>query len=574
MKFKMGFSFLTAPTTVLIGTAFMVGIGGGFGAVFFRWLIRSFTSVFFERIPIFLSFVGDYSIILVPAIGALFFSPLIYFFAREARGHGVPEVMEAIELKGGRIRPVVGVIKSLASAMCIGSGGSVGREGPIVQIGSAIGSTIGRILHLSDERIRNLVAGGAASGIAATFNAPVGGVFFALEVIMRDFSTKRLGGVVIASVIASVIGRIFFGNEPSIAVPSYTLTNPVELLFYLAFGLLLVPFCIFFIELIYRFEDIFNKLSVHELSKPILGGLLLGCIGFFYPQVFGVGYENIVKVVHNNMPLTLMLLLIPLKMIAVSLTLGSGGSGGIFAPSLVLGALIGGSLGSFLSHVFPQIGLEPGAYAIVGMGAFFAGAARAPITAIVILFELTGDYLIILPLMLSTTITTLAVERLHPESIYTLKLVRRGINIRKEMRRDILENMKVKEILRKDIASVPPSAPIDTILSAFEQGKHGTIPVVEKNGKFHGIITINEMLTSLKYKDSLKNLVVAKDLARMGTFVVETDNLNEALKKFIESESDVLPVIQKGKEKIKILGIISRHDLLSAYSREVSLRRD
>ncbi|MFQ5769297.1 MAG: chloride channel protein [bacterium] len=574
IQYRKYFSFPTAPTAVLIGTAFMVGIGGGLGAVLFRWLIRLFTHIFFERIPIFLAFIGDYSIILVPAIGALFFSPLIYFFAREAKGHGVPEVMEAIELKGGRIRPVVGVIKSLASSLCIGSGGSVGREGPIVQIGSAIGSTIGRLLHFSDERIKNLVASGAASGIAATFNAPIGGVFFALEVIMRDFSTKRLGAVVIASVTASVIGRIFLGNKPSIAVPPYTLNTPVELLFYLGFGLLLVPFCVLFIQFIYKSEDLFNKLHVHELNKPILGGLLLGGIGFFYPQVFGVGYENIDNAVYNTLPVQLMLLLIPLKIIAVSLTLGSGGSGGIFAPSLVLGALIGGGLGNFLAYIFPHLGIEPGAYAIVGMGAFFAGAAQAPITAILILFELTGDYLIILPLMLAVTITTLAVEKLHPESIYTLKLVRRGINLRQEMRRDILENIQVKEIHMKDIPSLQPSATIDTILIAFEKGVHGAIPVIEKDGTFHGLISTNEILTSLIYKDSLKNLVVAEDLARLGTFVEENDNLNDALKKFIEAENDVLPVIKREGGKTKLVGIISRHALLKAYSREVSVRQD
>ncbi|MFC1783113.1 chloride channel protein [Planctomycetota bacterium] len=510
----------------------------------------------------------------MPAIGAVFFGPLIYFFAREAKGHGVPEVMEAMELKGGRIRPIVGAIKALASSICISSGGSVGREGPIVQIGSAIGSTIGQKLRFSDDKVKILVAGGAASGIAATFNAPLGGVFFALEVILRNFSTRRLGGVVVAAVMASVIAKIFLGGDTSIPVPPYALGNPLELLFYLVFGLLLVPLCILFIRSIYKFEDLFKKLPIHELSKPIIGGLLLGGIGFFYPQVFGVGYENIEHAVDASMPLKLMALLILLKLIAVSLTLGSGGSGGIFAPSLVLGALIGGSFGTILSYFFPQLGIEPGAYALVGMGAFFAGAARAPITSIVLLFELTGDYLIILPLMLTVAITTIAAERVHPESIYTLKLTRKGINIRKQMRRDILEHIKVSEILKRDMISVPPSAPMDAILPALAKGSHRTLPVIGADGTFYGIITVNQIFDTLEHMDSLKDLIIAQDLAQTGASVKESDNLNDALNKFLESECEVLPVIKKEQQKVQVMGIISRDDLLSAYSREVSIKRE
>lgn len=571
MFFKKVLTYLMAPTPALIATAFIVGLGGGFGAVIFRWLIQFFTRVFFHHFPQSIPGLGKHTVILIPAVGAILFSPLIYFFAREAKGHGVPEVMEAMELRGGKIRSIVVIIKAVASSLCIGSGGSVGREGPIVQIGSALGSTVGQTLRFSEERVKNLVACGAASGIAATFNAPIGGVIFALEIILRDFSTRRLAAVVIASVIASVIGQVFLGTQPSITVPPYTLRSPIELLFYLGFGFLLVPFCIVFIKLIYKFEDAFNKLPLHELGKPVIGGLLLGSIGFFYPQVFGVGYSNIEKVVHNLMPLELMLILIPMKIVAVSLTLGSGGSGGIFAPSLIIGALIGGCFGTSLDLLFPDLGIEPGAYALVGMGAFFAGAAHAPITSILILFELTGDYLIILPLMLSVIITTIASERLHPESIYTLKLVRRGINIGRDIRYDLLSDMTVKEIVMKEIPTVKPSANIDEILLAFESGKRGAVAVVENDGTFHGLITIDDILTSLKYHDSLISLVVAEDLAKKGKFVTVKESLNEALRKFLEIDDNVLPVLKTNKGKITLIGIISRHDLLSAYSRKARI---
>jgi CIC family chloride channel protein len=223
-------------TVVLVTTALIIGLGGGLGAVVFRWLINGFTYISFERLKGPLSFMGPSYVLVAPAIGGLLAGPLIYFFAREAKGHGVPEVMEAVALRGGRIRPIVVVIKSLASSLSIGSGGSVGREGPIVQIGSALGSTIGQLLRLSDERIRNLVACGAAAGIAATFNAPIAGVLFALEIILGEFSVGYFSTVVISSVTASVVGRIAFGNTPAFVVPQYSMVSPWELVLYVLLG--------------------------------------------------------------------------------------------------------------------------------------------------------------------------------------------------------------------------------------------------------------------------------------------------------------------------------------------------
>lgn len=557
----------------MMGFSVLVGIGGGVGAVLFRWLINFFKVFFFETVPSILFFLGHYSVIFIPAIGALFFGPLIYYFAREAKGHGVPEVMEAMEFRGGRIRPVVVVVKSLASSLCIGSGGSVGREGPIVQIGSAIGSTLGQVFRLSDERTKNLVACGAAAGIAATFNAPIGGLFFALEVILRDFSMRRLSNVVIAAVTANVIAKIFLGNEVFISAPPYSINSPVELVFYVCMGLLFVPFCMVFIRSIYKFEDLFENLKYHELYKPLIGGLLLGLVGFFFPQVFGVGYGNIEGAVHATMALKLLLILIPLKLLAVCLTLGSGGSGGVFAPSLVLGALLGGAFGTVLSYIFPNMGIEPGAYALVGMAAFFAGTAHAPMTAFLIIFELTGDYLIILPLMLAVVITTLISERAHPASIYTLKLLRRGININKEMIHDILESIRVKDILGKETSSVRPSASIDEITSVVEKENRGTITVVDGEGVFRGIITLGEIITLLKNKDTLMHLIVAEDLVKEVPCLEESESLKEALSKFVESGSDVLPVLRGVEDKKKLVGVILKHDILSAYRREMAVRK-
>jgi len=566
-------SFLsTSAKSMLVLSAF-VGLGVGLAAVLFRWMIDLFHGFFFTTLQGWLSFMGGYAIIIIPAIGAVLFSPLIYYFAREAKGHGVPEVMLAMEQNGGRIRPIVAVVKSLASSLCIGSGGSAGREGPVVQVGAALGSTLGQFFNLNDEKIKNLVACGAAGGIAATFNAPIGGLFFALEVILRDFSTRRLGNVVIASVTASVIAKIFLGNEHFIATPAYSINSPVELVFYIGLGLVIAPCSIAFVRMLYKFEDVFEDLKTHELFKPVIGALLLGFLGLYFPQVFGVGYENIEGAVHATMVLKFLLILIPLKMLAVCFTLGSGGSGGVFAPSLVVGALVGGAFGTILAFLFPELGIQPGAYALVGMAAFFAGAAHAPMAAFLIMFELTGDYLIILPLMLSVTITTALSERLHRESIYTLKLIRRGIDVKKERVRDIMESIKVGEILGKPSATVLPSAPIDEIIRLVERENRASVTVVDKEGIFHGIITLDLIIPLLRNREHLLNVIVAEDIAKGVPCIEEGSSLKEAMRMLVESGMDILPVVKKVGEGTKLTGTISKDDLLSAYRREVAVRK-
>ncbi len=551
----------------------LVGVGVGLAAVLFRWMIDLFHGFFFTTLHGWLSFMGPYAIIIIPAIGAVLFSPLIYYFAREAKGHGVPEVMLAMEQNGGKIRPIVALIKSLASSLCIGSGGSAGREGPVVQVGAALGSTFGQFFNLNDEKIKNLVACGAAGGIAATFNAPIGGLFFALEIILRDFSTRRISNVVIASVTASVVAKIFLGNEHFIATPAYSINSPVELIFYIGLGLVIPPFAILFVRMLYKFEDFFDELKTHELVKPVIGALLLGVLGLYFPQVFGVGYENIEGAVHASMLLKFLLILIPLKMLAVCFTLGSGGSGGVFAPSLVLGSLVGGAFGMILSFLFPDLGIEPGAYALVGMAAFFAGSAHAPMAAFLIMFELTGDYLIILPLMLSVTITTALSERLHRESIYTLKLIRRGIDVKKERVRDIMESIKVGEILGKPSATVLPSAPIDEIIRLVEKENRASVTVVDEEGIFHGIITLDLIIPLLRNREHLLNVIVAEDIAKSVPCIEESSSLKEAMRMLVESGMDILPVVKKVGEGTRLTGTISKDDLLSAYRREVAVRR-
>ncbi|MGB3091949.1 MAG: chloride channel protein, partial [Candidatus Zixiibacteriota bacterium] len=424
-KFTGGFKL--SEQRVLIILSVVVGVGGGFGAVIFRWLIGFFHKLFFDGGTSLFSQITshpEWLIPLIPLAGGLAVAPITYRLAREARGHGVPEVMLAVALRGGIIRPFVALAKSIASSICIGSGGSAGREGPIVQIGSAIGSTVGQMFKMSGDRVKVLVGCGAAAGISATFNAPIAGVLFALEIILGDFTMYAFSPVIISSVTATVISRAFLGNYPAFIVPAYDLVSVWEMPMYIGLGLLAGIFSVLFIKVLYKSEDIFEALKIRNSLKPALGGLILGIIGLFYPQVFGVGYEAINAALHEEALIWVLFLLVFMKIAATSLTLGSGGSGGIFAPSLFMGATLGGFFGNLVHLAFPLITATPGAYALVGMSAMVAGTTHAPITAMLIIFELTGDYRIILPLMLASVVATLVANKLHVDSIYTLKLSR------------------------------------------------------------------------------------------------------------------------------------------------------
>jgi CIC family chloride channel protein len=555
----------------LIILSSVVGVGGGFGAIIFRELISFFNHLFFGYGETMLSSATDYWIILIPlipALGGLLVGPLTYKWAKETKGHGVPEVMEAVALKGGIIRPKVAVIKSLASSICIGSGGSAGREGPIVQIGSALGSTLGQFFRMSGERVKILVGCGAAAGISATFNAPIAGVFFALEVILGDFAVHTFSPVIISSFVASVISRAFLGNYPAFLVPAYDLVSVWEIPLYVILGLAAGGVSVLFIKLLYKSEDLFESLKIKGHLKPALGGLLLGIIAISYPQVFGVGYQWISAALHEEMFWGIMLFLIFLKIIATSLTLGSGGSGGIFAPSLFIGAMLGGLFGTVVHVLFPQVAATPGAYALVGMSALVAGTTHATLTAMLIIFEMTGDYRIILPLMLASVLSTLLANRLSRESIYTLKLVRKGISLKGGKDVSILTSTLVREVMSRSWESISQSMPMGELLKVVEESRFSFYPVVNSSGDLEGILSLQDV-SNLITKRSLENLVIVKDVMPGYTqLLTEDETLASALQKFGLQDVEALPVVDKGDPK-KLVGVLKRADIIAFYNKKL-----
>ncbi|MBS1884885.1 MAG: chloride channel protein, partial [Actinobacteria bacterium] len=417
----------------------LVGVGSGLGAIGFRYLIEAFTWIFTGHTDPsalghftnpHLAFLGPFVVLIVPVLGGLLYGPLVYRFAPEARGHGVPEVMLAVHSNEGRIRGRVPIVKSLASAICIGAGGSVGREGPIVQIGSAIGSGLGQLTRLGGEHTKLLVACGAAGGIGATFNAPIAGVFFGLELILRDWETRSFGLVVLAGVVATAVGRIAFGSEAFLTLPSFALVSGWEYPLYALLGLIAAMAGVAFIRVLYGMEDLADRLwRGPSWLRPACGGILLGVVLLVLPEMYGVGYPVMENAIRGQYVVGLLLAFLLGKIVATSLTMAIGGSGGVFAPSLFIGAMLGSTFGIGAHDLLPEVTAGAGAYGLVGMAAVFAAAGRAPITAVLIVFELTGDYSIILPLMLAVVVATGLSRLLSEDSIYTLKLRRRGIDI-------------------------------------------------------------------------------------------------------------------------------------------------
>ena len=545
--------------------AVLTGLGAGYGAVVFRWLIRFFQHWFFDRGRVLFSFLGDYYVIIIPAIGGLIVGFIIYFLARETKGHGVPEVMMAVDNQDGKIRFRVALIKALVSSLSIGSGGSVGREGPIVQIGSSIGSSLGQLFKLSGDKIKILVACGAGGGIAATFNAPLAGIFFALEVILRDYSPRHISSVILSSVVATLVSRYYLGNNPSFIIPPYQLNNVWEIIFYIILGLLAAFAGFLFIKMLYKFEDLFNKLPVPEYFLPALGGLVVGVIGLWYPQVFGVGYEHIELALYGKIATTLALILLFAKMVATSLTLGSGASGGVFAPSIFIGAMLGVAFSKLTLILFPSVGIQPGAGALIGMAAVFAGAAQAPVTSILILFELTSDYKIMLPLMAAVITSFLILRRLSPDSIYTLKLVRRGVNIKKQ-HRDVLETVLVSEAMSVDVIEVKQDQIIREVGLMIKNTHHRGFPVIDNEGKLQGIVTYKDINKALSM--NMGNHPISQIMSTNVVCCSPNENLRYALEKLGSRNIGRAPVTDPKNPNV-ILGIITRKNIISAIHKSL-----
>jgi CIC family chloride channel protein len=553
------------PLLLVLGI--FVGLLSGLGAALFRWLIQEFHGLFFEGGRHVLGFLGPYYTIPLPAVGGLLVGLLIYYGAREAKGHGVPEILEAISVRGGTIRSRVAVVKSLASALTIGSGGSSGREGPIAQIGAALGSGLGQLLHLPRNATTTLLACGAAGGIAATFNAPLAGTFFAMEIVLAAWRAEYFAPIVGASVAASVVGYVFFGNTPAFKIPDYSINAYHDLPWFILLGGLAALAGVGFLRLIYLCEDSFARLRGAPWLMPAVGGLAVGVLGLYNPEIYGVGYGAISNaLVAFHYTIGVLLALLVLKTVATGLTLGSGGSGGIFVPAMFVGAMLGAALGQGLHGWFPGLDVSPGAFALVGMAAVFAAASHAPITSVLIVFELTRDYRMILPLMLACGVSVILAKMIFRYSIYNLKLIRRGIHISLREDTRLLDDIAVEEAMTTEVVTVLPETPVREVQRLFEHTKHHGFPLVDAAGRLHGIVTIGDLRdVAPAVGDEPVSARASHDLV----VAYPDETLNEALLKLGLRKLGRLPVVER-EDVTHMVGLITRKNLIGAYNRALA----
>ncbi len=570
-------TFRISENTFLIILAVVIGLLGGLGNYAFRKTIEYIEwGVFAQSEQLFGYSLDEWTlarlaVIACPVVGGLLVIPLWHWFGKDLKG-GFSGFLEKVNLGGAKLhfRPIF--TRGFGAAITIGTGGSAGQEGPIAMIGGAIGSQFGQLFKMSGDRLKVLVACGAAAGVAATFNAPIAGVFFAQEIVLlASFELSSFTSIVIASGMATVVSRALLGNTSEVYAPVYVVNSPWELLLYVLLGLLIGVLATLFIDTHFRIKDRFAALKIPRLTKPLLGGLLVGIIGFGFPQVFGNGYEFMESVLLGNETWYLLAALVLVKAVATSITLGSGLPGGLFAPCLYLGAVAGGSFGHLAVKLFPQTYLAPGAYALVGMGAFLSAATHAPMTAIFLLFEITDSYEVIIPIMLTCVIGTSIARHFKRDSLETVELSRAGIDLEAGKERNIMKSLRVGDVMIRDVETVPEHMTLGQFADFIEQTRHTNFPLVNAKGELSGIISVQDFM-GVVFERDLMDLVVVKELATTNVITVHADeDLDQAMRKIGYRNIEQLPVVDRDTHR-QLVGIISRRDIVAAYNRALMSR--
>jgi CIC family chloride channel protein len=548
-----------------------IGLLSAGGAVCFRGLIELFGELFWSPGSTFVHQVMAspwwFRIVFPPAVG-LAAGLLIFYVIPEARGPGVPEVILSVTNQQSTIRHRVTFFKTLVTSMLIGGGASVGREGPIIQIGASIGSSLAQVFQLDPDLRRACLAAGVAAGIAATFNAPITGTLFAVEIILLDLELSHISNIVIASVVGSVVSRIFLGDFPAFVTVVFELGHYWELGAYFVLGIAGGGVAILFIGMAGLTEDLFTRIPLPGWVKPGLGGLLLGLIALWFPQVLGVGYDTVNAALTVSLGVGAAVVLLAAKMAATAVCVGSGMSGGIFAPSLVFGATLGAAASLAANQVFPELALNPAHYALAGMGAVVAGTTLAPITAIMTIFELTNNEAVILPLMVACISSVTVVRLLFGYSVYEMKLLKKGVNIVRGHDVGVLRHLIVKDFMDEDFETLPENAPLGRILERISESSYPHF-VVLGGGRLAGFLSLRDIRNILSDFEHLRDIVVAADLMQRRVVTVSADdNLEDAFYRFETHHVSCLPVTHP-EDPGRVLGVLRKDALLNAYRERV-----
>jgi CIC family chloride channel protein len=561
----------------------LVGVGAGLGAVAFEWLTGALRHVLLDGfagwrpraaagdVELFAAGASPFTpwkLALLPLVGGLVGGALVYWLAPEAAGHGTDAAITAYHHHAGKVRARVPIVKTIASAVTLGTGGSAGREGPIAQIGAGIGSLLAGLLRLRPRERRAVMLAGMAAGIGAVFRAPLASALFAAEVLYRemDLEFEVIVPAVISSIVAYAMFTSFFGGQPLFATPVFQFGGPRELLPYTALALVLAAGAKTFIVLFYGVHDLFQRLSVRPFFKPAVGGALAGGVAFFAPDALGQGYGLVQAAFSNGVAAATLLTVAVLKIATTSLTIGSGQSGGVFGPSVVLGGLLGGAVGQIAHHAMPSVSPAPGAFVIVGMAGFFAAAANTPLSTIIMVSELTGGYSLLVPSMWVSFLAYLLVRR---STLYPSQLRRREdspVHLG-EMMVEVLARVTVADALavtrRGPPPVIPQELPLERLRELFADTGCLALPVVDRDGALLGTVDAKGLRHAVRDAGAIAHVVVAADLLETTPTLKPTDTLHAAMRKLIASDQEELVVLDRDGRRL--VGILGRVDLIAAY---------
>jgi len=579
-------SFSLSQDTYLLLLGSIIGVLCGYGAVFYKKAIMVIKTFLFDTpgkfwgLETLINGPKTWEIVLIlvmiPAFGGLIVGLMSKYFKGAQKGEGIPKAIDAVASRGGVIEGQTGFLKTLGAVISIGTGGAGGNEGPIVMMGSSIASSLGRYLSSSPDRLKILVGCGAAAGLAAAYNAPLGGALFSMEIILRTFNAKSFSPIIVASVFATVISRGYLGNEPAFKTSSFSLNTNYEFIFYLILGVLAAFTAVYFVRTFLKIDEIFDaKNKVPEWLKPAIGGLMVGIIGLYLPGIFSFSEAAVDNTIFNATPFMVLFLLLLFKPIATALTIGSGGNGGTFSPSIFTGAMLGGAFGQIVNYLFPTVSAPPGAYALVGMAAVVAGTTHASLTALIMVFEMTNNYKIILPLMLTIIVATTISKKILKGSLYTLKfdVEGKGIDIygRKTL---VLKNISISSIIEKFEDLVTDDYTFQKLLGKVKESRFNNLLVKNSQDNIIGKIAFQDIRDAILDEETrnIMPFLVAGDLMVRNVQVITNDkNSEDALKILEKIDMDFLPV--QDKQTGKFLGIVSTENILKKYQNALFIQQ-
>ncbi len=558
---------------ILSVLAVVIGVAAAIAAIAFRSAIDLIQRTTFgfggERVATLAAGLDWWHIVLVPAAGGLAIGLFVHHFMPDRRPLGVADVIEASAFRGGRMALKDGLKAAVVSATSIGVGASVGREGPVVHLGASLGGWLATRFHLGRGLSRSLLGCGVAAAVAASFNAPIAGSIFALEVVVGHYALSAFAPIVIASVTGAIVSRMHYGDFPAFSLPQdWVIVSFWEFPAFALLGVVCAAAAIAFMRTIMIAEKIVDRVPLPVWSRPALAGLVIGLTALVFPQILGVGYESMDSALLDYYPLWLLLTLIAVKTLATALCLVSGFGGGVFSPSLFIGAMVGGAFGFIATDAFPELSSGHGAYTMIGMGAVTGAVLGAPISTILIIFELTGGYALTIAVMIATVIASTITQQVHGSSFFHRVLEKRGLSVSEGLEVSVLRESRVRSIMESAVQSVAIDAPLADVRDSFKAAPWGALFVVEADGRLAGMITLNEMAEAA-FDRSHDAEWTARDVTRPEpAMLAMDDDLMTAMTLFSASGEAHLPVV-RDRETMTLVGMAHERRVLASYHQAV-----